>query len=148
MGAQGRHRRTIRKVAIIVAEHPHAQLVRKGYEAFQRGDMDTLRSMMTSDATNHVPGSHQLSGDFKGIDAVLGYYGKLYEATGGTFKVELRTLLVDGRGHVVSLHRFTARRGDKQIDATGGIVFRIVGDKISDLDECVEDMDVGNAFWS
>jgi uncharacterized protein len=135
-------------VAITVAEHPHARLVREGYEAFQRGDMDTLRSLMTGDATHHVPGSHQLSGDFKGIDSVLGYYSKLYEGTGGTFKVELRNLLVDGRGHVVSLHQFTAQRGDKGIDATGGIVFRIVGDKISDLDECVEDMDVTNEFWS
>jgi len=135
-------------VAITVAEHPHARLVREGYEAFQRGDMDTLRSLMTSDATHHVPGSHQLSGDFKGIDSVLGYYSKLYEGTGGTFKVELRNLLVDGRGHVVSLHRFTAQRGEKRIDATGGIVFRIVGDKISDLDECVENMDVTNEFWS
>lgn len=131
-----------------MAEHSHARLVREGYEAFQRGDMDTLRSLMTSDATHHVPGSHQLSGDFKGIDSVLGYYSKLYEGTGGTFKVELRHLLVDGRGHVVSLHRFTAQRGEKRIDATGGIVFRIVGDKISDLDECVESMDVTNEFWS
>ncbi|HEY8979719.1 MAG TPA: hypothetical protein VIU15_09085 [Streptomyces sp.] len=30
----------------------------------------------------------------------------------------------------------------------GGIVFRIVGDKITDLDECVEDIGVGNAFWA
>ncbi|MGI5460435.1 nuclear transport factor 2 family protein [Streptomyces sp. CA-249302] len=131
-----------------MAEHPHAQLIRKGYEAFSRGDMDTLRSMMTGDATHHVPGSHPLSGDFKGIDAVLGYYGQLYEATGGTFKVELRNILVDGRGHAVSIHRFTAQRGDKRIDETGGIVFRIVGDKISDLDECVEDIDKDNEFWS
>ena len=62
-----------------MAEHPHAQLVRTGYEAFSRGDMDTLRSMMTGDATHHVPGSHQLSGDCKGIDAVLDYYRRLYE---------------------------------------------------------------------
>lgn len=30
----------------------------------------------------------------------------------------------------------------------GGIVFRIVGDKITDLDECVEDLDVLDEFWS
>jgi uncharacterized protein len=135
-------------VAIIVAEHPHALLIRKGYEAFSRGDMDTLRSMMTSDATHHVPGSHPLSGDCKGIEAILGYYGRLYEETGGTFKVELRSVLVDGRGHAVSLHHATARRGDRSLDEDGGIVVRIVGDKITDLDECVENLDVGNEFWS
>ncbi|MFJ9537673.1 nuclear transport factor 2 family protein [Streptomyces sp. NPDC101225] len=131
-----------------MAEHPHALLIRKGYEAFSRGDMDTLRSMMASDASHHVPGSHPLSGDFKGIDTVLGYYGQLMEETGGTFRVELRSVLVDGRGHAVALHHATARRGDKSLDEDGGIIFRIVGDKITDLDECVADIDVDDAFWS
>src|SRR5262245_2635643 len=110
--------------------------------------MDTLRSMMTSDASHHVPGNHPLSGDFKGLDTVLGYYARLMEKPGGTFKVELRSVLVDGRGHAVSLHHATARRGDKSLDEDGGIIFRIVGDKITDLDECVENIDVGDAFWS
>ncbi|CAM5415843.1 putative protein OS=Streptomyces aurantiogriseus OX=66870 GN=GCM10010251_37380 PE=4 SV=1 [Streptomyces aurantiogriseus] len=57
-------------------------------------------------------------------------------------------MFVDGRGHAVSVHRFTADRGSKHIDENGGIVFRIVGDKISDLDECLEDIDKSNDFWS
>ncbi|MER5215854.1 nuclear transport factor 2 family protein [Streptomyces sp. NPDC002838] len=131
-----------------MAEHPHAALVRKGYEAFQRGDMDTLRGMMTGDCTHHVPGSHPLSGDYKGVDSVIELYGKLSSETGESFRAELRNVFVDGRGHAVSVHRFTADRGDKHIDENGGIVFRIVGDKISDLDECVEDIDKANDFWS
>jgi ketosteroid isomerase-like protein len=132
-----------------MAEHPHAALVRKGYEAFQSGDMDTLRGLMTGDCTHHVPGSHPLSGDFKGIDAILDtYYSRLYSETGGSFRVELRNIFVDGRGHAVSVHRFTADRGDKHIDEEGGIVFRIVGDKITDLDECLADIEKSNAFWS
>ncbi len=132
-----------------MAEHPHAMLVRKGYEAFQRGDMDTLRGMMTGDCTHHVPGSHPLSGDYKGVDSIFdGYYGRLYSETDGSFRVELLNVFVDGRGHAVSVHRFTAHRGDKHIDERGGIVFRIVGDKMTDLDECVEDMEKGDAFWS
>ncbi|WP_031476901.1 nuclear transport factor 2 family protein [Streptomyces bicolor] len=132
-----------------MAEHPHAQLVRRGYEAFQRGDMETLRGMMTGDCTQHVPGSHPLSGDFKGIDSILdGYYGRLSSETGGSFQVELRDIFVDGRGHAISTHHFTADRGAKHIDENGGIVFRIVGDKVTDLDECVEDIDMANEFWS
>src|SRR5689334_7497498 len=122
-----------------MAEHPHAALVRRGYEAFSRGDMDTLRSLTAGDATHHVPGSHPLSGDFKGLDSIIEMYGRLGAETNGTMRVQLRYLLVDGRGHVVSVHRFTAERQGRSIDETGGIVFRIVGDKITDLDECVED---------
>ncbi|WP_371671590.1 nuclear transport factor 2 family protein [Streptomyces sp. NBC_00289] len=131
-----------------MAEHPHAALVRKGYEAFSRGDMDTLRGLMTADATHHVPGSHPLSGDFKGQDAMIDMYGRLFSETGGTLRVDVRQVLVDGRGHAVAVHRFSAERQGKRMDETGCIVFRIVGDKISDLDECVADIDATNEFWS
>ncbi|MDT9700059.1 nuclear transport factor 2 family protein [Streptomyces sp. P17] len=131
-----------------MAEHPHAQLVRKGYEAFQRGDMDALRGLMSSDCTHHVPGSHPLSGDYKGQDAIIEMYGRLFEETGGTMKAELMHLMVDGRGHCVAMHRFSAERKGKRIDEKGCIIFRIVGDKATDLDECVEDIDKANDFWT
>ncbi|MBC9726788.1 nuclear transport factor 2 family protein [Streptomyces sp. TRM68367] len=131
-----------------MAEHPHAQIVRKGYEAFVRGDMDSLRGLMTGDCAHHVPGSHPLSGDFKGQDAIVDMYRRLFEETAGTIQVDLRNILVDGRGHAVSVHRFTAERGGKRLDETGALVFRIVGDKLTDIDECVEDIDSSNEFWT
>src|SRR5690606_41344891 len=82
-----------------MAEHPHAQLVRKGYEAFTRGDMDTLRTLMSADCTHHVPGSHPLSGAFKGQDAISETYGRLAEETGATLAVGTRSMLVAGPGH-------------------------------------------------
>ncbi|GLW45701.1 hypothetical protein Stsp02_13630 [Streptomyces sp. NBRC 14336] len=131
-----------------MAEHPHAMIVRKGYEAFARGDMDALRALMTSDCTHHVPGSHMLSGDYKGQDAVIEMYGRLAEETQGTMKVEPRSYMVDGRGHVVAMHHFSADRNGKHLEEDGCIVFRIVGDKVTDLDECVADLDRANEFWS
>ncbi|CAL9454926.1 nuclear transport factor 2 family protein [Streptomyces griseomycini] len=131
-----------------MAEHPNAQLVRKGYEAFTNGDMDTLRGLMAADATHHVPGTGTLSGDYKGQDAVIDLYRRLGEETDGTFGAELRQVLVDGRGHAVSLHHITGDRRGRHLDLDGGIVFRIVGDKITDLDECVADLDAMNDFWS
>lgn len=132
---------------IPMAEHAHAALVRKGYEAFSRGDMAALSELMTSDCTHHVPGSHHLSGDYKGLDAVIEHFGQLAAETDGTMRVELRNLFTDGRGHVMSVHHVTARRRGHDLDAMGGIVFRVVGPKITDLDECVEDQDADDAFW-
>ncbi|MCQ4080393.1 nuclear transport factor 2 family protein [Streptomyces sp. RB6PN25] len=131
-----------------MAEHPNATLVRRGYEAFSRADADTLSQIIAKDATYHSPGTHPLSGDHKGLDAVLTHFGRLAEETGGTLRVELRNLMVDGRGHVMAVHRVTAERGGKKLDQMGGIVFRIVGEKATDLDECVEDLDAVNEFWS
>ncbi|GAA5024224.1 nuclear transport factor 2 family protein [Kitasatospora paranensis] len=131
-----------------MTEHPHIALVRKGYEAFSRGDMTTLSEILAKDVTHHVPGDHPLSGDYKGLNEVLEYYRKLATESAGSFRVELQNLFVDGRGHVMSVHRATAERGGKQLDADGGIMFRIVGEKVTDLDECVTDLETGNAFWS
>ena len=131
-----------------MAEHPHATLVRKGYEAFTRGDMDTLRGLMAADCTHHVPGDHLLSGDYKGQDSVIELYGRLFQETKGTFSVELGRVLVDGRGHAVSVHHYTAERNGKRIDQQGCLVFRIVGDKMTDIDECQEDLEKEGEFWA
>ena len=131
-----------------MAEHPHAALVRKGYDAFARADMDTLRELMTADVTYHAPGSHPLSGDFKGRDAVMKMYGRLFQESGGSLRAQLRTVFVDGRGHAVSLHHITAEREGRRYAEDGSLVIRIVGDKITDIDECVPDIDKDNAFWS
>ncbi|MEU9589602.1 nuclear transport factor 2 family protein [Streptomyces sp. NPDC048193] len=131
-----------------MAEHANARLVRKGYEAFVQGDMESLRTMLAADVTHHVPGTGVLAGDYKGQDEVIDMYRRLGEETGGTFRVELRQVLVDGRGHAVTLHHLTADRQGKHLDADGGIVFRIVGDKLTDLDECIADIDAMNDFWS
>ncbi|MCT4357195.1 nuclear transport factor 2 family protein [Streptomyces sp. Je 1-79] len=130
-----------------MAEHPDTALVRRGYEAFSQGDMDTLRSLMTSDCTHHSPGDNRIAGHHKGLDNCVAYYGQLGELTHGTMRVDLKSITVDGRGHAIAAHRFHADRGDRGIEMDGALFFTIVGGKITDIDECVEDMDENDAFW-
>ncbi|MFF0778855.1 nuclear transport factor 2 family protein [Streptomyces sp. NPDC003720] len=130
-----------------MAEHPHATLVREVYDAFLRVDLDTLRELMTADVTYHVPGDHAFSGDLKGRDAVIGMYRRLFQETGGSFRADLRHVFVDGRGHAVALHHVTAEREGRRHRVDGCLVLRIVGDRVTDIDECVEDVDKENAFW-
>ncbi|MFE0651901.1 nuclear transport factor 2 family protein [Streptomyces sp. NPDC059534] len=129
-------------------EHPDAALIRRGYEAFTQGDMETLAGMMTGDCTHHVPGASRISGHYKGRDSVLGeYYRALAELTDGTFRVELKGVYVDGRGHVITTHRFRGTRGDRGVEMDGGLFFTLIGDKISDIDECVADIVETDSFW-
>ncbi|WP_274560282.1 nuclear transport factor 2 family protein [Streptomyces spiramyceticus] len=130
-----------------MSQHPDTALVRQGYAAFSNGDMETLASMMTTDCVHHAPGQSQVSGHFKGRDNVLAMYGKLFELTGGTMRVELEGVYPDGRGHVISVHKIFAEREDRGIEMRGGLFFTIIGNKISDIDECVEDIDEADAFW-
>ncbi|MDX3231191.1 nuclear transport factor 2 family protein [Streptomyces sp. ME19-01-6] len=130
-----------------MAEHPDCTLVRRAYDRFTRGDMDALAELMTGDVTHHVPGESSISGHHKGREACIQLYRRNYDDTGGTLRVELDTLLADGRGHVISAHRCRAEREGRSLDMKEGLFFTIVGGKISDIDECHEDIDVANEFW-
>jgi uncharacterized protein len=122
--------------------------VRRGYEAFGQGDMDTLRSLMTPDVIQSVPGNSQIAGEHKGIDNVLGYYGKLFELTNGTLKADLQSVTDDGPDKVLAVHRLTAQRNGKSYDETENLHFTLSGGKISRLDEEHPDLAGFDAFWA
>ncbi len=63
--------------------------VRNGFDAFATGDMDTLREVFDPGIEWHLPGRSTISGDYRGVDAVLGFFGTLFQISGGTFKAEL-----------------------------------------------------------
>ena len=46
-------------------------LVRRGYDAFSKGDADTLASIFSPDIVHSVPGESPISGDHKGPQEVL-----------------------------------------------------------------------------
>ncbi|MEW2086856.1 nuclear transport factor 2 family protein [Streptomyces sp. NPDC005283] len=131
-----------------MAEHPDCALVRRGYAAFGLGDTEALGSLMTADVVHHVPGNNPLSGHHKGRDAVLDLYRRFGEETLGTMLIELEAVLGDGRGHVMSFHTTRADRGDLGIEVRQGLFFTIVGGKITDIDQCTEDIDEEDRFWS
>jgi len=94
----------------------NAELMRRGYEAFSRGDMDTLRNeLFTPDIVWHQGGRNQTSGDYRGADAVLGLFGKLVQLTDGTFQVEVHDLLASEE-HAVVLARVRAQRAGKTLE--------------------------------
>ena len=122
--------------------------VRQGYEAFGRGDMDTLRSIMQPDVIQSVPGNNKVSGDHKGVDSVLGYYATLFDLTGGTLKAELQTATAKGADTVVAVHRLSAQREGKSYDRDETLTFTFAGGKISRLDEEHGDQAAFDDFFS
>ena len=80
--------------------HPNEAVIRKGYEAFSKGDIETLQNeVLTDDIVWHFPGRNPLSGDYKGISEVLGFFGQLGERSGGTFQATLEDVFAnDERG--------------------------------------------------
>jgi uncharacterized protein len=114
-----------------MAEHRNAELVRRAYEAFQRGDLEALRNYVTPDIKYHIPGRNQVAGDFEGVDAVLEVFRRVAELSGGSYRVELHDVLADDE-HVVALAHQSASHGGKSLDDIYAHVFHVRYDKISE----------------
>jgi ketosteroid isomerase-like protein len=120
--------------------------VRRGYTAFNQGDMATLRELLSHDVAQQVPGKSQIAGAYKGIDAVLGYYGKLGELTGGQFRADLIDVHSDGDSHCIAIHQTTATRNGQTRISRGSILFTFLGGKVTDLLELRNDVPGDDAF--
>ena len=123
-------------------------LVRQGYDAFNKGDFDTLRTLLSPDVLHHAPGTSQVAGAYKGIDAVFGYYCKLAELTDGTFRADLIEVFGDGQGHVTAVHQMSATRNGERRVSRGAILFTFIGDRATDLLEMHSDLPADDAFFA
>jgi ketosteroid isomerase-like protein len=93
----------------------NAEAMRKGYDAFSRGDMDSLRTeLFTADIVWHQGGKNQTAGDYRGPDQVIGLFGKLFQLTDGTFGVDVHDMLASDE-HVVVLAKVHGQRAGKTI---------------------------------
>ncbi|MBV9368455.1 MAG: nuclear transport factor 2 family protein [Frankiales bacterium] len=110
-------------------------LVRRGYTAFNAGDLATLSTLLAKDVVQRVPGTSVVAGDHKGLDAVLGMYGKLAELTDGTVRAHLTDLHSDGDGHVLAVHVIAGTRNGVTRASRGSLLFTFVGEKVSEIHE-------------
>ena len=88
----------------------NADVVRRGYAAFNAGDMKTLNELFDENASWHTPGRGRIAGDYKGREAVFGQFGRYGGETAGTFKATLQRVFTTEDGRVVGLHQNTATR--------------------------------------
>jgi len=128
--------------------HPNEELVRQGYKAFGEGDMDTLRSLFAADAVHSAIGNNPLSGDYNRVDVILGYYGKLFELSDGTFRAELKSVKVEGDDTAIATHRDKGQRGGKTLDQDEDLTFTIKDGKITRVVENHSDQAAYDDFWS
>ncbi len=130
-----------------MAEHPNVALLRRGYEAFDKGDMATLTEIFAEDVVWHVPGRHPVAGVHKGRDAVFAAFAKFGQLSGGTLHLDLHALLADDE-HAVALNRATAIRQGKQLNLLGADVFHVRNGKVSEFWAFSEDQRLDDEFWS
>ena len=130
-----------------MAEHPNVALLRKGYDAFAKGDMAILTDVFADDVVWHLPGRHPVAGVHKGRDAVFAAFAKFGQLSGGTLHLELHDVLAND-AHTVAVNRGTASRQGKQLDLLGVDVYHVTNGKITEFWSFSEDQRRDDEFWS
>lgn len=127
--------------------HPNEESLRRGYEAFAQGDIETVLSLFTDDILWHVPGRNQLSGDYRGKDEVGGFFMKLNELTSGTFQVDVHDILAnDERG--VGLVILRGERNGKTLAANDAHIWHVREGLWAEFYSHLWDQYEFDEFWS
>jgi hypothetical protein len=94
----------------------------------------------------HAPGRSQLSGDFEGKDAVFGEFQKVFEMTGGSFKLDIHDVLANDEHAVVLVHA-SGQIGDRSLDQNAVQVFHIKDGKVTEQWLHPDDLYANDEFW-
>ena len=121
---------------------------RRGYEAYERGDVAGMVATWAEGITFHAPGSSDLAGTFRGQDEVLGFLQRLGERSDGTFRLEVHDMLASDQ-HLVVLCRHSAQRDGRAIDMPAAHVWHTDLDgKFTEVWVLVEDQGQMDEFWA
>jgi ketosteroid isomerase-like protein len=126
----------------------NAEVVRRGYEAFNEADIAALSEIMDENASWHTPGRSPIAGHYQGRDAVFAQFGRYGGDTGGTFKAELKQVFTSPDGRVIGLHHNSAERNGKRLDTDCCTVFEVENGRMTSGREHFYDLGNWDEFWS
>lgn len=113
-----------------LTEHPNVKRFRDLYEAFNTGDVDTIRDALADDLVWHVPGRHRFSGDRSKADTlalfeeVIPEFSETGEPVISTFSIEIETIHASEEWVFMRVH-WDHTRADKRFDQHGVEVYRL-----------------------
>lgn len=129
-------------------EHRNVAMIRRALEVYNSGDHDGMRDFLADDIVWHVGGKHVLSGDYVGVDAVIGYFRRVRRETAGTLQVEPAEVLANDRHASIFMH-VSAHREVRRMDVLIAEALRLDADgRWTEYWALANDQDEVDAFWS
>ena len=128
-------------------EHPNEHVIRKGFDAFMRGDMETARTIFQPNVVWHVAGRGPLSGDYRGFEEIARWGGQLFERSGGTLREEIATIVAN-EGWAVQVAYYQAERNGRKIRDQTVNVYRMVDGRVSECWVYFSDVKAFDEFWA
>jgi ketosteroid isomerase-like protein len=128
--------------------HPDEDLVREAFAAFGRGDLDTLRDQFfAEDVRFHFPGRGGLAGDHEGIGQVLEMFGRAFELSGGTLRLEVHDVIANDE-HAVALFTARGERAGRRLEDRTVEVIHIRDGKATEVWLYPADLYASDQFWA
>jgi uncharacterized protein len=129
--------------------HPNEDLLREAVAAFQRGNMEALQNKyLAEDIRYHIPGRSPVAGDYEGVAEVLGIFGRLFELSGGTLRIELHDVVANDQ-HAVALFSTRAEREGRQLDGDEVLICHPGPDgRLAEIWTQPGDQYAADEFWS
>ena len=122
-------------------------LIKSAYDAFSRGELQSVFAVFDENIFWHVPGRGPLSRDYRGHAEVRGFFEHFMSLSGGTFRLQVDHLLAkDDR--VVVLCTESARRGSRSWSSPQVHVWTIKDSKATVFCEYMGDQQAEDEFWS
>jgi uncharacterized protein len=129
------------------SEAQNIAVVRRGYEAFAKGDIETLKTLFSPNAHWRQPEVGVLKGNYKGVPAILQFFGQLAQETQGSQHVEVQAIAVSG-DHVFVWERFTGKRKGQTLDTTEVVIFKLEKGIVTEAINFQSDYPTVAKFWS
>jgi len=130
----------------MAAEHPNAARMRDGYAAFSTGDFTALNDLFADDILWHIGGRNQFTRDYHGREKVYGLFGKMAEASGGTFAIEVHAILADDE-HGIAIVVSRATRNGKSFEIKEAHVFHLRAGKVVEFWDASTDQYAGDELF-
>ena len=127
--------------------HDNGELIRSGYEAFAKGDMETIATIFAADIQWNISGRNMISGTYDGQEAAFAFFGKLMELTDGTFSVAVHDLLASD-DHVVVLAKESGSRNGKSLESDDVHVWHLAGGQAVEFWGISKDQHEVDEFWA
>lgn len=126
--------------------HPNTEILRRAYDAYSRGDNDSLSTIFADDISFSIPGKNPLAGEHKGQGAVFAMFGRVAELSGGTFRLDPHAILAED-DHAVALIAASGERNGKRAAWNTVHVFHVDEGKLTEFWEFPDQPDFDD-FWS
>jgi len=127
--------------------HPNVETIRKGFEAFMKGDIETARSIFHPNVAWHTPGRSPFAGDLEGFDAIARWGSQLVERSAGSFREELISVQADDKW-AFQLTKYHAERKGRRIEDYSWNIFRMVDGRVAESWVGFGDLKSFDDFWS